>query len=63
MAVDLELIADTLREAGLTAAVRQVEDEAAFRATLDERLPDAILADWTLPAFSGQVSVAHPKQP
>jgi len=51
LAVDLELIADTLREAGLTAAVRQVEDEAAFRATLDERLPDAILADWTLPAF------------
>ena len=52
--VDVELEADALREAGLMVAVRRVDDEPAFRAALDERLPDAILADWTLPHFSGR---------
>jgi PAS domain S-box-containing protein len=59
--VDLELVVDALREAGLDVAVRRVEDEATFRTTLDERLPDAILSDWTLPAFSGRraLEIAH----
>jgi CheY-like chemotaxis protein len=52
-AVDLELELDVLRDAGLVVDVWRVEDEPAFRAALTERLPDAILADWTLPAFSG----------
>jgi len=53
-AVDAELVVDALREAGLAVAARRVEDEATFRAALDERLPDTILADWTLPHFSGR---------
>jgi CheY-like chemotaxis protein len=53
-AVDLELEVDALREARLLVNVRRAEDEPAFRAALTERLPDAILADWTLPAFTGQ---------
>ncbi|MBK7767997.1 MAG: response regulator [Sulfuritalea sp.] len=53
-AVDLELDVDALRDGGLDVAVRRVEDEASFRAALAARLPDAILADWTLPAFSGR---------
>ncbi|MFZ2267472.1 MAG: response regulator [Azonexus sp.] len=59
--VDVELIVDALREGGLLAKVRRVEDEAAFRAALDERLPDAILSDWTLPRFSGRgaLEIAH----
>ncbi|MBK7764719.1 MAG: response regulator [Sulfuritalea sp.] len=60
-AVDLELDVDALRDRGLDVAVRRVEDEASFRAALAERLPDAILADWTLPAFSGRraLEIAH----
>ncbi len=53
-AIDVELEADALREAGLIVDVRRVETESALRAALDERLPDAILADWTLPDFSGR---------
>jgi PAS domain S-box-containing protein len=53
-AVDAELVVDALRQAGLAVAARRVEDEPAFRAALDERLPDTILADWTLPHFSGR---------
>ena len=52
--VDAELVADALREAGLTVDVRLVEEETALCAALDERLPDAILSDWTLPRFSGR---------
>ena len=50
---DVELLVAALRDAGLTARTRRVEDEAAYRAALAERLPDAILSDWTLPRFSG----------
>ena len=53
-AVDIELIADALREAGLELEVRRVDEEPSYCAALDERLPDAILADWTLPNFSGR---------
>ena len=51
--VDAELIIDALGEVGLKVAVRLVEDELAFCAALDERLPAAILSDWSLPNFSG----------
>ena len=53
-AVDAELVADALGEAGLAIALRRVQDEPALRAALDERLPDAILADWSLPRYSGR---------
>ncbi|MFA7241267.1 MAG: PAS domain S-box protein [Sulfuricellaceae bacterium] len=56
--IDAELEADALREAGLVIDVRRVEDGSAFRAALDERLPDAILTDWTLPHFSGRGALA-----
>lgn len=64
-AVDTELITDALREAGLAAAVRRVEDEPALRAALDDRMPDAILSDWTLPDFSGRraFAIAHERCP
>jgi diguanylate cyclase (GGDEF)-like protein/PAS domain S-box-containing protein len=64
-AVDAELEVDALRKAGLTVEVRRVEDEPAFRAALDERLPDAILSDWTLPLFSGRraLEIAHERCP
>jgi DNA-binding NtrC family response regulator len=52
--LDAELEVDALREDGQLLHVRRVEDETAFRAALEERLPDAILADWTLPRFSGR---------
>lgn len=55
---DAELITDSLKEAGLTLTVRLVEDESAFLAALDERRPDAILSDWTLPDFSGRRAFA-----
>jgi two-component system sensor histidine kinase/response regulator len=57
-AVDAELALDALRDDNLAVAARQVEDEAAFRAALEDRLPDAILADWTLPHFSGAKALA-----
>jgi len=56
--IDIELVTDSLRDAGLAASVRRVEDEHAFRAALDDRLPDAILSDWTLPHFSGRGALA-----
>jgi diguanylate cyclase (GGDEF)-like protein/PAS domain S-box-containing protein len=65
LAVDAELAVDALREAGLAADVRRVDDEPAFRAALDERRPDAILSDWTLPSFSGRraLEIAHQRYP
>lgn len=52
-------------EAGLVIAVRRVEDAQALRAALDQRLPDAILADWTLPHYCGQraLAFAHERCP
>jgi PAS domain S-box-containing protein len=52
-------------EAGLVIAVRRVEDAQALRAALDQRLPDAILADWTLPHYCGQSAFvfAHERCP
>lgn len=60
-AVDLELVVDALRGADLHVNVRRVDDEQTSRATVPERFPDAILADWTLPVFSGRraLEIAH----
>jgi PAS domain S-box-containing protein len=51
---DVETIANALRDAGLTVEMRRVDDETSFRGALNKRLPDAILADWTMPNFSGR---------
>lgn len=61
-AVDAELIADALRTAGLSAECRRVTDAAGLNAALDQRLPDAILSDWTLPAFSGSAAFEIARQ-
>jgi len=52
-AEDLELISDALRDGGLETAIRVIATEPDLRAALNQQLPDAILADWTLPEFSG----------
>ncbi len=64
-AIDAELTLYTLRKDGLTANVRRVEDEPAYRAALDQRLPEAILVDWMLPRFSGSraLEIAHERCP
>lgn len=56
-AIDAELIADELSGAGMSFELRRVEDEAAYRVALDEQRPDVILADWTLPNFSGRAAL------
>jgi len=55
--VDTELMVDALSEAGLVVEVRRVDDELALLAALEQRWPDAILSDWTLPRFSGAVAL------
>ncbi len=52
--VDVEEVVRVLRDADVAVDVRQISDEPAFRAALGERLPDAILAGWTLINFSGR---------
>jgi PAS domain S-box-containing protein len=54
---DAELVCDAVHQAGYRSRWRRVEDEAMFRAALDERLPDVILSDWTLPRFSGRAAL------
>jgi len=51
--LDVELIGDALRRAGVDPRLRCVDDEPSFRSSLALKRPDAILADWTLPSFSG----------
>jgi PAS domain S-box-containing protein len=57
LAVDAELIADELQRAGFKLDLQRVEDEAHFCTALDTGLPDVILADWTLPRFSGRAAL------
>ncbi len=59
---DMELIVDALRRAGVEPVLRRVETEASFRSALTEQRPDAILADWTLPQFSGTRALAIARQ-
>ena len=50
---DAELMLLQLREEGFDPAWRVVATEAEYLAALDEK-PDLILADWSLPRFSGR---------
>ena len=54
---DAELILRALRDGGLSIVARVVATEAEFRMSLKE-LPDVIISDWTLPAFSGAAALA-----
>lgn len=51
-AADAELLVRELRRNGFDPQWKRVETEAAFLAELDE-LPDIILSDYSMPAFSG----------
>jgi PAS domain S-box-containing protein len=52
VAWDAELMRIELARNGTPCVTRRVEREDAFREALDERPPDIILADYTLPRFS-----------
>lgn len=51
--LDAELEEHELHNSGLEFILRKVSTEDAFLDALDEFAPDAILADYTLPQFSG----------
>ena len=53
-AADLELLEHELRKAGIDFSHRHIHTEDDFLAALQEGPPDLVLADCTLPAFSGQ---------
>ena len=59
---DAELETDILHADGILADIRRVEDEPAFHAALDQCLPDAILADWSMPHFRGQTALEIARQ-
>lgn len=50
---DAELEVHALRNSGLEFTAKQVSTKDTFLLALDEFLPDAILADYSLPQFSG----------
>ena len=59
--LDVEMLVDALHEAGVNIAIRRASNEVAFRAAMEQKIPDAILADWTVPGFPGAraLAVAH----
>jgi PAS domain S-box-containing protein len=50
---DADLVALTLRQAGLAGDLLQVDNREAFAAALDEGTFDAVLSDYALPGFDG----------
>ena len=56
--VDVEMLADALHEAGINMGIRRVSNEVEFRAAMEHKIPDAILADWTVPGFPGARALA-----
>jgi DNA-binding NtrC family response regulator len=50
---DAELIALELRKGGIVFSSRRVETKEDFQKELRDFMPDIILADFSLPAFSG----------
>ena len=56
--LDVEMMVDALYAAGVNAGIRRTGDEAAFRAAMEQKIPDAILADWTVPGFPGARALA-----
>jgi len=62
-ATDAELELRTMRKAGIDCVSQCVETEAAFRAALNEFVPDFILSDFTLPgAFDGMMALSIVRQ-
>src|SRR5882762_2822956 len=60
---DAEVVARSLRKAGLIVDIRRVQTEHDFMSALRERTPDLILSDFSLPQFDGlralELAVAH----
>ena len=54
---DAELTERALREGGLAVELDVVDDEAGLRASLAAFVPEVLLIDWNLPAFSGASAV------
>jgi signal transduction histidine kinase len=50
---DASLVQQTLRQAGMTLATRQVDSAAAMAAALIEEQWDLVISDYSLPGFSG----------
>jgi len=50
---DAELIQFELKEAGISFAVRWVQNRASYLNALEEFCPDIILSDYSLPSFDG----------
>ncbi len=55
---DARLIARALRKAGYEVVHERVETAGQMRAALEERVWDAVIADYTLPEFSGSAALA-----
>jgi diguanylate cyclase (GGDEF)-like protein len=61
--IDAELVARHLAKAGLDVVMHRVQTESEFVSALQEKRPDVILSDFSLPQFSGlralDVAIAH----
>ena len=55
---DVDLTLRSIASGGLQCRSRIVASETQFREALQERLPDFILSDFTLPGFSGMSALA-----
>ena len=55
---DAGLIERELRQSGIRFSLRRVDREDAFRKALQEWVPDLVLSDLALPAFSGTDALA-----
>jgi DNA-binding NarL/FixJ family response regulator len=65
---DAELMEDELKQAGLSFVAKRVATKADFVRQMNEFLPDLILADYSLPGFSGKSALSivlnqHPDIP
>lgn len=59
---DADLIISLLRESGMSCTARRVVSQEAFVEALKEGAIDLILADYSLPGFSGEAALAVAKQ-
>lgn len=49
---DAKLVTRTLRQAGIEARVRRVDEAASMKAALKEGGWDLVLSDWGMPRFN-----------
>jgi DNA-binding NarL/FixJ family response regulator len=58
IASDAELMEDELKQAGLDFVSKRVATKADFTKQMEQYLPDLILADYSLPGFSGKSALS-----